>query len=172
VTNNEPLYAAMLGVAALGFLTGFWLLPGGVLALRRRALGELQVDVRPGYSPKTLYRLLRLYGADGVRSFRRMLMADLIFPAVYGSLFWVLGDLALAAHPAAFWLASFAQVLGIIAAGLDYLENCFLLLALRSFPVERPFAARAAGISTSLKLLSIIAAAGALVAATLTHWTP
>jgi len=169
MTHNEPLIAEMLGLAAFGFLGGLWFLPGGVLALRRRALGELQLDVRPGYSPETLYRLFRLYGPDGIRSFRRMLMADMIFPAVYGGLFWVLADLAAAAHPEAFRSASLVRVFGVTAAGLDYVENCFLLFALRSFPTKHAFAARAAGISTSLKLLSFVAAVGALVVATLTH---
>jgi len=169
MTHNEPLIAEMLGLGAFGFLCGFWFLPGGVLALRRRALGELQLDVRPGYSPKTLYRLLRLYGPDGIRSFRRMLMADMIFPAVYGALFWILGDLAAAAQPAAFRSAGLVQVFGVTAAGLDYVENCFLLFALRSFPTEQALAARAAGISTSSKLISLIAAVSALAVATLIH---
>ena len=47
---NETLLAQVLGIVTLAFLGGFWFLPGGVLALRRRALGELQVDVRLGYS--------------------------------------------------------------------------------------------------------------------------
>jgi hypothetical protein len=70
------------------------------LALRLLARGEPQVDVRPGYSPETLYRLRQLYGSQGIRMFRRMLMADMIFPAVYGTLLFLLGDLAAAAHPA------------------------------------------------------------------------
>ena len=53
---------------AIGFLCGFWLLPGRVLALRCRALGGPQLDVRPGYSPETLYRLLQLYGYIAVES--------------------------------------------------------------------------------------------------------
>jgi hypothetical protein len=52
---NERLLAELLGLATQCFLCGFWFLPEGVLALRRRAHGELQVDTRLGYSPETLY---------------------------------------------------------------------------------------------------------------------
>ena len=159
---NETLLAQVLGIVTLGFLGGFWFLPGGVLALRHRALGELQVDLRPGYSPETLYRLLQLYGRDGIRSFRHMLMADMIFPAVYGALLFLLGDLAAAAHPAAARAASVVCAMAIAAACFDYIENIFLLYVLRRLPRRQAFAARAAGICTTLKMLSIVAALGVL----------
>jgi CheY-like chemotaxis protein len=47
------------------------------------AKGEPQVDVRPGYGPETLYRLLDAYGVTGRRFFRTMLYLDMIFPAIY-----------------------------------------------------------------------------------------
>lgn len=53
--SNETQLAHLLGLATVLFLCGFCLLPGGVLALRRLAKGEMQVDVRLGYSPSTLY---------------------------------------------------------------------------------------------------------------------
>jgi hypothetical protein len=156
---NEAHLAAVFGILTFAFLCGFWFLPGGVLALRRRAHGEMQVDVRPGYSPETLYRLLELYGPDGIRWFRKMLMADMFFPAVYGTFLFTLGDLASAAHPS----AGIARVTAIAAAGFDYLENIFLLQVLRRLPSPNNFAARAAGICTTLKTLSIAATLGALV---------
>jgi hypothetical protein len=160
MTMNEALLARGLGVVTLCFLGGFWFLPGGVLALRRRALGEIQVDVRPGYNPATLYRLLQLYGGDGIRWFRKMLIADMIFPAVYGAFFFLLSDLASAAHPT----ARLVRVLAISAAGFDYLENIFLLYVLHRLPAHHTLAARAAGICTTLKFLSFVGAVGVLVA--------
>ena len=160
---NETLLAQVFGIAALGFLCGFWFLPGGVLALRRRALGELQVDVRLGYSPETLYRLLELYGRDGIRWFRNMLIADMFFPAVYGTFLFLLGDLASAAHPA----AGVVRALAIAATCFDYLENIFLLHVLHRLPGRQAFAARAAGICTTLKLLSFVAALGVLATVSL-----
>ena len=59
--------AVLLGLVATLFLFVFWFSPGGVLALRRRA-GELQPDVRLGYSTQTLYRVLEAYGDEGRRA--------------------------------------------------------------------------------------------------------
>jgi len=160
---NETLASVLLGIATLAFLGGFWLLPGGVLALRRGANGEMQVDVRPGYSPDTLYKLLQLYGDEGIRSFKRMLLADMIFPMVYAALLVVLGDLAASAHPLLPQVASALRLAAISAAVFDYLENLFLLRVVRRLPQRQPFAARAAGISTTLKTLSLAAALVALV---------
>lgn len=166
---NERLLAEVLGFATLCFLCGFWFLPGGVLALRRRARGELQVDVRLGYSPDTLYRLLRVYGADGMGSFRRMLLADMIFPMVYGALLFVIGDLVIAAHPSMIAEGLVVRAMAIAAAAFDYLENLLLLRVLHRLPEPLNFTARAAGICTSLKMLSFIAALGALATALSSH---
>jgi hypothetical protein len=160
---NETLFAWVFGVLTMGFLCGFWLLPGGVLALRRRAQGELQVDLRPGYGPDTLYRILKIYGSDGIRWFRNMLVADMFFPAVYGTLLFLLGDLASAHHPA----AGIVCVIAIAAAGFDYAENILLLYLLRLLPSRQDFVARAAGICTSLKTLSLFASLGALAVVSL-----
>jgi hypothetical protein len=165
---GEPQLAQLLGLTTFVFLSGLWLLPGGVLALRRRAQGELQVDVRPGYSPETLYRLLQLYGRDGVRSFRRLLMADMVFPAIYGGLLYLLGDMAAPAHPSA---AGILRVAAFAAPGFDYLENFFLLFVLHQLPRRRPFAARAAGISTALKTVCIAGSLAALATVALTSFS-
>ena len=162
---NETLASELLGVTTLAFLCGFWLLPGGVLSLSRRAHGELQVDLRPGYTPDTLYHLLQLYGTDGIRSFKRLLLADMIFPLVYAGLLVALGDLAARAHPTLPRVASTVSLAAIAAAAFDYLENLFLLHVVRRLPQRQLVAARAAGISTSLKTLSLAAALTALVVA-------
>ena len=156
---TESHLAQVFGLLTLAFLCGFWFLPRGVLALRRRALGEVQVDVRPVYSHETLYRLLQLYGPEGIGWFRKMLIADMFFPAVYGTFLFLLGDLASVAHPA----ARIARVTAIVAAGFDYLENIFLLQVLRCLPSHNKFAARAAGICTALKTLSLAATLGVRV---------
>ena len=150
--------SAALGLALLCalFLCGFWLAPGGVLALRRRAGGELQVDVRVAYGPSTLYRLLDVYGPEGRRSFRTMLLADMAFPAVYGALLYVLADSL---------DSSIARHAAIAAAAFDYSENIFLLRVLRRLPSRSEAIARLAGICTSLKMAAIALTAAALAAA-------
>jgi hypothetical protein len=162
---NQVPVAEALGIVVLGFLIGFWFLPGGVLALRRRAHGELQVDLRLGYSPATLYRLLQLYGLDGLRSFRRMLWADMIFPAVYAALLLLVGNLIAVRHPAAVRTVNVVYASALLAASFDYAENFLLLYVLQRLPEARPLAARSASVCTCLKMLSFIVALGAVASA-------
>ena len=157
---SESGLAIVLVALSMLFLSAFWFAPGGVLALRRLAGGELQVDVRLGYSPKTLFGLLDLYGPAGRRSFRTMLLADMVFPALYGATLFLLGDLLRSASPQVAWVG---QCAAIAAAGFDYLENLFLLHVLRNLDSRPQRSARLAGVSTSLKMVAFVIAAASLV---------
>jgi hypothetical protein len=86
---------------------------------------------------------------------------------VYGTLLYVLGDLAAASHPASTRAAGVVCATAIAAASFDYLENIFLLYVLSRLPGRQAFAARAAGICTSLKMLCFVAALVALSTALL-----
>jgi MFS family permease len=151
---SESSLALLLFAFTAAFLCAFWFAPGGVLALRSRA-GEWQVDVRPAYSPDTLFQLLERYGAPGRRSFRTMLLADMLFPAIYAATLYVLGDLLNAASPGGSLLASLGRCAGIAAAAFDYLENLFLLHVLRHLDSRPRRSARLAGIFTTLKTTAI-----------------
>lgn len=159
---SAPSLMQALGFATALFLCGFWLLPGGVLALRRRAKGEIQVDVRLFYGTSTLYRLLKLYGEGGRASFRRMLLVDMVFPAVYGGLLFALASSAPAFHPAMSEVARTAQIMAISAALWDYAENVLLLVVLNRFPTLLPFTASCASFCTSAKMVCFIVALVAL----------
>ena len=146
---RETFVATILSVVVGIFLCGFWLAPGGVLALRRRA-GELQPDVRLGYSPSTLYRLLDAYGEEGRREFRRLLLADMVFPVIYAVLLYSLADLL-----ASDSMRGIAQGAAIAGAALDYVENVSLLVVVRRFPSRSNAGAKIAAVSTSLKMAAI-----------------
>ena len=151
---HESTWAVRFLALAGLFLIGFWLAPGGVLGLRRLAKGELQVDVRPGYRPETLFRLLDAYGASGRRCFRTMLYLDMVFPAVYATALFLTGDLLAAGHGVHGALRGAARFTGMAAAAFDYLENILLLRVLNQYPHRLPRVAGAAGIATSFKMLS------------------
>src|SRR5262245_49280662 len=104
-----------LAVLTFVFLCSFWLAPGGVLALRRRAGGELQVDVRLAYTSTTLYRLLDAYGPAGRRSYRTMLLADMVFPAIYGATLYLLAGLVTSGATHAGSLALVARTAALAA---------------------------------------------------------
>jgi hypothetical protein len=161
---NELTVAVILLAIVGGFLGWFWLAPGGVLGLRRLAAGDLQVDVRLAYSPDTLYRLLEKYGKEGRQSFRRMLLVDMVFPAVYGAALYLLADSLAAPHgtPSMTW--NIARAVAISAAAFDYAENALLLCVVHRFPARHALLARAAGFCTTLKMLRFFVFVFALVA--------
>jgi hypothetical protein len=163
--SDEARVTIALGIVSVAFLLGFWFAPGGVLALRQRAGGELQVDLRFFYTPGTLYRLLDLYGVDGRRSFRNLLFADMIFPAVYAATLYSLGGLIASAHPAHAALASVGRFAAIAAALFDYGENLSLLQVMRNLKSPADRIARLAGICTTLKVIAFAVIAAAFAAA-------
>jgi len=154
-----------LGILSVVFLCGFWLAPGGVLALKRRAGGEMQVDLRFFYTPGTLYRLLDLYGVDGRRSFRAMLLADMIFPAVYAATLYSLGGLIASADTFPAALASVGRFAALAAALFDFGENLLLLHVLRNLESPSDRIARLAGICTTLKVAAFAVVAASFVTA-------
>jgi hypothetical protein len=143
--------AIALALVAAAFLAAFWFAPNGVLALRRRAGGELQVDVRFAYGAETLFRLLDAYGAEGRRAFRAMLLLDMIFPAVYAATLYLFGD-ALGALSPGFALAARSGALA--AAAFDYSENLLLLRVLRRYPSRAVTSARLAALCTTSKMIA------------------
>ena len=161
MVSDEAHVTVALGIVSVAFLCGFWFAPGGVLALRQRAGGELQVDLRFFYTPGTLYRLLDLYGVDGRRSFRNLHLADMIFPAVYAATLYSLGGLIAFAHPFA---AAVVRCAAIAAALFDYGENLSLLHVMRNLKSPPDRVARFAGICTMLKVVAFAVTAVALAA--------
>jgi len=161
---GESAIATALTALTVACLLAFWLAPGGVLALRHRAKGMLQVDVRLAYSPHTLYRLLEAYGHEGRHWFRAMLLADMFFPAMYGATLFMWGDVLGSAFPHAAKAAAAACWCAIGAAAFDYCENLFLLKALRHWDSRPHATARLAGVFTTLKMTAFAATAGSLAA--------
>lgn len=153
---TEKVLAVLLFLATVGFGAGLSFLPGGLAALRRRAGGKRSPDTRlGGYSPEVLYDLLGRYGPDGTRSFRRLLLIDLLFPPIYGSFLVVLGDLVATTDPIVSLVARLSCAATVVGVCFDYAENLLLLFVIGRLPQRRPLAARLAGISTGLKFASL-----------------
>jgi hypothetical protein len=143
----------ILAVVFLGFLAGFHLSPWGIPTLKRLGHGAPPLDLRFGHAPDEAYRLLALYGDAGVAHFRRMLWADLVFPAVYAALFARLGaSLAAAGGIAGLW-AGLAIAAPIAAALCDYSENVALLRVLAVLPRRRDGMVRVASWFTQGKFV-------------------
>ena len=141
-----------LAVTLAGFLLLFWLTPLGVPALRRLVQGEMPPDLRFGYRPDEAYRLIERYGPRGRAHWRRLLLLDLVFPAVYAALFALLLTRWaewMQAGPA--WRAAAAAP--ELAGASDYVENVLLLTVLRALPRRLPSTLAAASFFTRAKFI-------------------
>jgi len=156
----------ILASAFVGFLVVFWFTPIGVPTLRRLGRGQMSPDLQFGYAGEDVYRLLDIYGAKGVAHWRRMLLLDMIFPAVYAALFAVLAARWagwVGAGPA--WRAV-AVACPILAGASDYVENLLLLAVLGALPCKTPAAVVAASVFTRAKFVFSFST----VAVPLLHW--
>jgi hypothetical protein len=141
-----------LAVMLIGFLVLFWLTPLGVPTLRRLAGGEMSPDLQFGYRPDDVYRLIERYGPRGLAHWRRMLLLDMIFPAIYAALFALLllrwADWV---HAGPGWRA--AAAVPLLAGTSDYVENILLLKVLRALPQRVPATLVAASLFTRAKFI-------------------
>jgi len=153
------------GALCLAFLTFFWMSPFGVPVLTRIGGGVPPPDLRFGYGPRLTYDLIETYGPAGVGRWRRLLLADMIFPACYGlflaQLIW--SCLLWAAADTPWRLAAIAFPL--VAAAADYAENLLLLRVLRALPARHPGLIRTASGFTRIKFVALFVTLALLVVA-------
>jgi len=143
----------LLGALAIAFLALFWLTPFGIPTLKRLGGGQASPDLRLGYTAEDTYRLLDLYGERGRAHWRRMLLVDMIFPAVYGTWLALLGLAWVRWAAAGSWWATLAVALPVIAAAADYAENVLLLRVIAGVPKRFPSLVAAASVFTRIKFL-------------------
>lgn len=100
----------------------------------QRLCGAPPLDVRFTSSTAEVERFLSGCGVDGRSAYRNMLLADLLYPLVFGM--FMASSLALAiakVAPERPRLLAFAAV-ALIGSGFDYLENLLEYRALGAFP--------------------------------------
>lgn len=147
----------ILAGAVAGFLVLFWFTPAGIPTLKRYGAGQMSPDLRLRYGAEETYRLLDVYGPNGVAHWRRMLWLDMIFPAAYAALFATL------AMDWAHWVGAgpvwrlLAVSFPVLAAASDYVENVLLLRVLAALPRQMPQHVAGASAFTTIKHLSAFA---------------
>lgn len=147
-----------LGALTIAFLLVFWATPLGAPALRRLGQGRPSPDLTFGYAPDDTYQLLGIYGPAGRAHWRRLLLLDMVFPAVYGAfLALALDAWAQWAEAGAAWHAV-ALACPLVCAAADYLENLLLLRVIAAWPQQRPGLVSAASVCTQAKFASFAAA--------------
>ena len=140
-----------LAAAMAGFLILFWFTPLGIPTLKRLGQGRTQPDLKFGFGADEAYELLALYGPAGVAHWRRMLWLDMVFPAVYAALFFLLlRRWADWAHAGQAWRVA-AATSPLLAGASDYVENILLLRVLAALPQRKPGSIAAASVFTQAK---------------------
>lgn len=144
-------------ILSFAFLGLFWMSPVGAPALKIIGKGKPSPDLTFGYRPDETYRLIETYGARGVAHWRRLLLLDMIFPAVYGLFLGLLVNLMshwseenLTWHP-------LTVAFPIVSAGADYIENLLLLRVLAALPHRRNNLVTAASVFTQTKFIAFLA---------------
>ncbi|WP_034995555.1 hypothetical protein [Beijerinckia mobilis] len=151
------------GLLTLAFLSLFWMSPIGTPALKAIGNGRPSPDLTFGYRPDETYRLIESYGAGGIAHWRRLLLLDMIFPAVYGLFLSLLVDWCSRwAGEGLAWL-TLATVFPVASAGADYLENLALLRVLAALPRRRDRLVSAASFFTQIKFIAFFATLVSLV---------
>ena len=147
---SETIFALLFLAASGGIYLWFWFGPVGVRALRKLGGGLEPLDSRFYYTPCAVYDLLEIYGDEGRGVFRRMLLADMVFPLVYVPALWLGANAFAGGIP----LLHAGIIVSSVSAGVfDYVENALLLHVLRRYPARRDKVAMLAGGATCLKML-------------------
>jgi hypothetical protein len=159
------LIIVVLGVLCMAFLSLFWLTPWGVPTLKRLGGGQVSPDLSFGYRPSDAYRLLDRYGAQGVSHWRRLLLLDMAFPALYAAFLALLATKWSQMADAGLVWETAAIACPILAGLSDYAENILWLRILGALPERSDEAVAAASLFTRAKFIFF----GATVAIPLLH---
>jgi len=148
-------WVALLGLA---IFTSFllWVLPAQASAADGVREGVGSPDMSFLYVPESLYRIAEAYGLEGRAAYiRERFTFDLVWPVVYTfflatALSWIFSR---AFQPDSGW--QIANVLPVMAGGLDYLENLTASYVLWRYPVRAPIASWLAPLFTLGKWIAI-----------------
>jgi len=146
-------------------------LPGQSTAAEGVAGDAGSPDLSFYYSPDDLYRMAEAYGEEGRGAYvRARFTFDLVWPLVYTAFLvtaisWVSGK---ASAPDSRWQR--ANLLPVMGALFDYLENVSTSFVMLRYPESTPVLDLLAPMSTALKWLSlgvslVVLAAGVMIAA-------
>lgn len=160
---SDWLLAVSTGWVTLGALVIFVLfsalvLPGQSTAAEGVAGDAGSPDTSFFYSPSDLYRMAEAYGEEGRRAYvKARFTFDLVWPMVYTlflvtALSWVF---ARAFAPGSQWQR--ANLLPLLGAVFDYLENVSTSLVMQRYPESTAVLDQLAPVFTALKWVALAA---------------
>ena len=142
-------------------------MPFGLSKIKPYAGNASILDVETYYTAAQAYQRLDLFGEQGRAAYLRILMGDLVYPALLGLFLSVAITLVLRQVLPAHHRWHKLNLLPIANLALDYLENMLLITLLTSFPSHLDAVAMLAGWVTFAKhlfgMLSFLALGASLV---------
>lgn len=149
---NRRAFLVLLAAYCIYFPIFFFAnVPFGITAIRPYAAGAEILDVELFYTAEQAYERLALFGEQGRAVYLHILMGDLIYPALLGSLLAV--SISLIVRRIHLSNAAWQHVVLLPLANMvfDYCENAMLFSLLLSYPTRLPLVATAAGAFTFTK---------------------
>lgn len=174
---SDWLLAVSTGWVTLAALVIFLLfsvlvLPGQSTAAEGVAGDAGSPDTSLFYTPDDLYRMAEAYGEEGRQAYvRARFTFDLVWPVIYTvflvtAMSWVF---ARAFSPGSWWQR--ANLLPVLGAAFDYLENVSTSLVMQRYPEPTAVVDLLAPLFTALKWFSLVASFVLLVVGmTLAVW--
>ena len=141
-------------------------LPGQAALAERIAAGAGSPDTSVFYTPSDLYRMAEVYGPQGRQAYIRARWTfDLAFPLVYAAFLstaisWLW---ARAVSPDSLWRRG--NVIPLLAAVVDFLENAATSLVMARYPARTAPAAMLAPVFTAVKWVLVAMSCVLLLAA-------
>ena len=125
------------------------------LEMKRHHGSSEILDIKLGYSTETAMRVLTSQGEYGRRLSGYLLLLDMIYPLIYGSLFILLLYRFMPRTPVPF-LEYVVYAFPVIAVVADWLENIWELRMIHGFPEAVPQLAPLASCFTLVKWYAVM----------------
>lgn len=150
---NTKRTLLILALAVIGFNMLFFLM--GLEMKRHHGSSEV-LDIQFGYTPETAMRILSNMGEYGRSLARYTILADMVYPLVYGLLFLILLYRFMPRLPVAF-LEYVIYALPVMAVICDWLENIWEWRMMTHFPDNVMTLAPMGSVFTTIKWYAVLA---------------
>ena len=151
ISNQRSFFLLLLAYGGYFVIFFYADVPFGLSKIKPYAGNTSILDVETYYTAAQAYQRLDLFGEGGRAAYQKILMGDLIYPALLGIFLSVTISLVLRRVLPARSRWHNLNLLPIANLALDYLENILLIILLATFPTHLDGLAMLAGWATLTK---------------------
>ena len=162
ITNWKSFFVLFV-IYAIYYSVFFYAdVPFGLSKIKPYAGNASILDVEMYYTPVQAYQRLAIFGEQGRAIYIKILMGDLVYPALVGSFLSVAITLVFryAVPTNSVWQK--LNLLPLVNMAADYLENIFIITLLINYPTQLNLVAAFAGFAT-FRFVAILLALDATI---------